>query len=76
MFFSPAFNVDKDVIKINNNKDIEFFCQEFFDIALEGGQYIGQSKKYYLLLKVAITGLKNHLLFIIFFNPHLMISIG
>ena len=35
------FNVNQDVIQVNNDKNIEFFSQNFVDVALEVGQSIG-----------------------------------
>ena len=75
MFFSLAFNVNKNVIKVYDNKNIEFFCQDLINIVLKSGQYISQFKKYYLVLKMAIASTKNNLLFIAFLDPHLMINI-
>ena len=34
-------NVDKNVIQIHNDKDIELFCQDLVDITLEAGQSVG-----------------------------------
>ncbi len=76
MFFSLIFSVDENVIKVHNNKDVELLCQDLIDATLESDQYVGQSKRYHLVLDVAIAGFKGHLLFIAFFNPHLIVGIG
>ena len=35
-----VFRIDKDVIEVNNDKDIEFLSQNLVNIALEAGRYI------------------------------------
>ena len=35
MFFSLAFSVNKNVIKVNDNEDVEFFYQNFVNIAVK-----------------------------------------
>ncbi len=76
MLFSFAFGINEDVIKIHYHKDIELLCQGLVDIALESGRYFGQSKRYHLVLKVAIAGFEGYFSFIVFFDPHLIIDIG
>ena len=34
-------SVDEDVIQIHDDKDIELFCQDLVDIALEAGRSVG-----------------------------------
>ena len=34
-------SVDEDIIQIHNDEDIELFCQDLVDIALEAGRSIG-----------------------------------
>ena len=41
------FDVDKDVIQINNNKNIKLLGQDFINITLKVGQNVGKSKRYY-----------------------------
>ena len=36
-----VFGVDKDVIKVNNDKNIEFLSQDLVNIALEAGWCVG-----------------------------------
>ncbi len=76
MAFSLIFDIDENVVQVYNNKNIELFCQNLVDIALESGWYIDQVKRHYLVLEIAITGLKSHLQFITFLNLHLIISIS
>ena len=49
-----VLGIDKDVIKVNKNKDIKFLGQDLVNIALEAGRCVGQTKKHYLVLEVAI----------------------
>ncbi len=76
MLFSFAFGVDVDVIEIYNHKNVKLLCQNLVDIAVESGRCIGQSKRHYLVLEMAIAGSEGCLLFIVFSDPHLMVGIG
>ncbi len=70
------FGVDENVIWVYNNIDIKLFCQNLINTALECGWYIGQAKRLYLILEMAIVGLKGYFLFIAFLDPHPMIDIS
>ncbi len=37
MFFSLNFSLDKNVVEVNDNKDVEFLYQDFVDVALKRG---------------------------------------
>ena len=41
MTLTLILSVDEDVIQIHNDEDIELFCQDLVDIALEAGRSIG-----------------------------------
>ena len=69
-----VLGVDKDVIKVNNDEDIKFLGHDFLNIALEVGRCVGQSKKHYLVLEVAVSSLKSRLIFIALFYPYPMVS--
>ena len=75
IFFAFIFGVDKNAIKIYNYQSVEFFCQNCVNIALKYGQYIYQSKKYHLVLEIAIAGIKDYFSFIAFPHSHLIIGI-
>ncbi len=76
MAFSFIFSINENVIQVYNNEDIELFYQNLVNIALISGWYIGQAKRHYLILEIAIMGPKGHLLFITFSDPHSMIGIS
>ena len=65
-----VFGVDKDVIKVNNDENIEFFDQDLVNIALEAGRCVGQLKKHYPIIEVAVSSPESRLPFIAFFYPH------
>ena len=69
-----VLGVDDNVIEINNDKDIEFLGQDLVNVALEAGRGVGQPKRHYLVLEVAISSPESHLPFIALFYPHLMVS--
>ncbi len=75
MLFTFALGVDKDVIKIHYHKNVKLLYQDLVDIALKHGRCVGQSKRYHLVLKIAILSLEGHLPFIAFFDPHSMVGI-
>lgn len=75
MFSSLTLNVDENVIKIYYYKNVEFLYQDFINIALKRSLCIGQTKRYYLVLKVAVIYLKSRLPFIAFSYSYSMIGI-
>ena len=76
MLFSFALGIDEDVIKVHYYQNIKLLCQDLADIALKYCRCVGQSKKHYLILKMAIAGPKDRLLFVSFSNLYLIIGIG
>ena len=69
-----VLGVDEDVIKVNNDEDIEFLGQDLVNVALEAGRGVGQPKRHYLVLEVAVSSLESRLLFIALFYPYPMVS--
>ena len=76
VLFAFAFGIDKDIIKVHYYKNIELFYQNLIDVALERGRYVYQSKRHYLVLKIAIADLEGCLSLIVFSDPHFMVDIG
>ena len=76
MLFAFAFGVNKDVIEVHYHKNVKFFYQNLVDITLEYGQCIGQSKRYHLILKMAIASLQSRFPFITFPNLYSMVGVG
>ena len=76
MLFVFAFGIDKNVIKIHYYKNVELFYQDLINIVLERGRCISQSKRHYLVLKMAIAGFEGRFLSISFPNSHLIVSIS
>ena len=74
--FALIFGIDKDIIQIHNDEDIELFCKNLINIALEYCRSVGQSEKHYLILEVAVSGLESNLPLISFTNSHPMIGTG
>ena len=67
-FFPLIFSLDKNVFQVYNNKDVKLFGQYLINEALEYGWYISQFKRYDLIFKTAIAGLKSCLLFVAFLD--------
>ena len=76
MALAFIFGVNKDVIQINNDEDIEFLGQDLIDVALEAGRSIRQSKRHHLVLKVAVLSLESCFLFIAFSYLHSVVGVG
>ncbi len=76
VLFSLAFGVDEDIIKVHYHQNVKLLYQNLVDVDLESGRYVGHSKKYYLVLEMAIAGPESYLLFIAFFDPHLIVRIS
>lgn len=70
------FNIDQDIIWVDNDKNVQIFAKDFVNISLETCLSIRQTNRYYLVLKIAISGTKPGLLFITFFDPYPMINTG
>ena len=75
MTLSSVFDVNQNVIKVYNNKNIKFFYQDFVDIALEACGSIVKIEKYDLVIKIAVPQLQDCFLLVIFSNSHSMICI-
>ncbi len=74
VLYAFAFDIGGDVIKVHYQENIEVHCQDLIDVLLECGYCISQSKRYHLVLEMAIAGPEDRLLFIAFPDPHLMIN--
>ena len=76
MAFALILTVDEDIIHIHNDKNIELFRKDLVDVALECCRSVGQSERYYLILKVAVSSPESSLLLISITNSHPMIGTG
>ena len=74
MGLAEIFNINKNIIEINDDKNIELLGQDLIDINLKTDRCVGKLQKYYLVLKVVVLSLKTRLLFIAFFYPHPIVS--
>ena len=71
---SLVLNVDKDVIQIHDNDDIELLCQDLVDTTLEAYWDIRLSERHHLVLELTISDLKSRFLLVTFLDPHLVVS--
>ena len=76
MLFFFAFSIDKNVIKIYYQENVELLYQNFVYVILQYGWCISESKKHDLVFEVAIMGFEGRFQFISFSNPHLVVGIG
>ena len=59
MLFFLIFSINKNVIKVHNNKNIELLYQVFIDVILKYSWYVYQAKRYYLVLNIGKLFLVN-----------------
>ncbi len=76
MLFTFAFGIDKDFIKIHCHENVNLFHLDLIYIVLEHSQCVNQSNRHYLVLEMAIVGLKGCLRYIAFSDPHLIVDIS
>ena len=68
MWLARIFDIDQNVISIYHNKDIKLLSKDLIDIASKTSWYIEKAKKHDLVLQVAVSGVKNNLLLIVFLD--------
>ncbi len=76
VLFDFTFGVDEDVIEIHYHKNVKLLCQDLINVALKRDRGVGQSKRYNLVLEIAIAGPEGCFLFVAFPDLHLIVSIG
>ncbi len=69
IWLTEVFSINQNVIK-----DMKLFSKDLIDITLKTSGYIRKTKKYNLILKIAIFGVKSCLLFIIFSDFYLILG--
>ncbi len=62
------------MVPVYYNEDIKLFSENFINVALKTGGYIGKAKGHYLILEMVVSSAKGRLSFVTFLNPHLMIG--
>ena len=67
--------INQDVIKIYNNKKIQFFIQNLIKIFLKSDWGIGEPKMHDFIFKIAISSFQNGFLLIVFIKFYFMIDI-
>ena len=70
-----VFGINQNIIKLNDDKKMQFFCWDFVDIALKASRGIEKTKKHNLVLKIAATYSKVFFSFVTLLNSHLIIYI-
>lgn len=63
------------MIEVYNDKNVKFFYYDSIDLVLKAGKSVEKTKKYNLILEIAIAYLENCFLVVIFSNSHLIICI-
>lgn len=74
MILALIFNINQNVVKVHNNKNIEFLDKDLLNNFLEASWSITQLKRHYLVLEVVRASFKGSFLLVPLSNPHLMIG--
>ncbi len=69
-------SIDQDKIYVDYNKDIKLLSKDLVDIVLKTGGCIRKTKKHYLVLKVALSGMEGRLPLVAFSDFYLIIGTG
>lgn len=71
MLLTFMLDVNQDVAKVDNQKNIEFFGQDLVYISLKICEKIRKFEKHYLVFKMTVLNPESHFLFIYFlyYNP-------
>lgn len=67
-------SVNQDITQVDNDKNIKFLGQNLVNITLKTSRGVKMPKKHYLIFKIIVSSLKNHLPFVVFFYLHSMIG--
>lgn len=76
MALAQVLGINRNVIQIYNDENIELLSQNLVNITLEAGWCIGKTKKYDLVLEMAVLGAESRFPFIALLNPHPVVSTG
>ncbi len=72
IFFS-YFTIDKDIVEIDDIKDIEIFSKYVINKYLEGYRGVSEFERYNIIFEVSISGLERGFLFFAFLNTYKVI---
>ena len=67
MSFALIFDINKDIIEINNDKNAKLLDQNLINLMFEAGWYVKKAKRHYIVLEMALSSLESRFLFISFF---------
>ena len=76
MTLTSDFGINEDVIKVNNDETIKFYNQSFVEVALKASRGVKKTKKYNLILEIAVPHLEDCFLLITSPNPHSIIFLN
>ena len=75
VILAGVFEVNQNVIKVYNEKNIKYFYQNFVDVTLKAGRNIKKIEKYNIVLKILISCLESYFLLVILSNSYLINNI-
>lgn len=75
MILDRIFSINKDIIEIDYNKDIQLLNKNLVEKLFETNWTIQQLKKHYLVIEIPIAGFKGYVLLVSFSNPHQLVDI-
>ena len=76
MTISIIISVNKDVVQIHNDEDVELFYKNLIDKPLEACSSGCQPERHHLIFEVTVSSFKRGLPLVPFVDSHLMICTG
>ena len=73
MGLSRVLGIDKDVMEVYNDKNIQLLSQNLVDIPLKTYQSVSQAKRYHLVFEMTVLYAESCLLLIALFDPYTMV---
>ena len=74
MDLALIFDINQDVIQINNDENMKLLGHNLIDIFLKAGRCVRKSKKNYLIFEVALSCSEGGFSVIAFFYPYLVVA--
>ena len=73
MVIFVIISVNKNIVQIDNDKDVKLLNKNFVNISLETYWYVCLPKKHHLVLEMTVSSSERRLLFIPFTDFHLIV---
>ena len=68
--FFQRFEKNKNVIDVNQHKNIQIFFKNFVDVNLKNNKFIDKFKRHYFIFELFVTRAKRNFSFVFFFDAN------